>query len=160
VTKDKNGVVKVLIACMLAAVMLMPATPAQAQKSYRDATGGFLNETAFVPSAAYTTSSNTITPVDLGAYTSGIIVVNVTAVSGTSPSLTVNFRTCASSPGQQTAPANANCVIHTAGSAITATGLQIIKVDHFARWNTLDFSISGTTPSFTFTATGYFKPTS
>jgi hypothetical protein len=143
------------IAFALVALMLMVATapPAQAQKTYRDATSGFLNETAFVPSAAYTTSASNITPVDIGGYASGIVVINVTAVSGTSPSLTVNFQTCSSTPGSSTAPANANCVVHTASSAITATGVYLVKVDHFARWNTVSYAITGTTPSFTMTST-------
>ena len=150
---------KVLVLATLALVTLF-VLPMEAQKSYNDASGGFLNETTFVASAAYTTSNNAITPIDIGSYTSGSLIINVTAVSGTSPSLTVNFQTCSSTPGQSTAPANANCVTHTAGSAITATGLQIIKLDHFARWNTVNYTITGTTPSFTFTVIGYFKPTS
>lgn len=161
----KNWGVELLkgaLAIVLAALMLLPpvsATAQTVQKTYTDATGAFLNETAFV-NGTVTTSSSSVTPVDLGAYASGVIVINVTAASGTSPSLTVNFQTCASTPGAGTAPANANCTTHTAGSAITATGLQIIKVDHFARWNTVNYTISGTTPSFTVTVTGYFKPTS
>jgi hypothetical protein len=50
--------------------------------------------------------------------------------------------------------------VHTASSAITATGVYLVKVDHFARWNTVSYAITGTTPSFTMTVNGYFKPTS
>lgn len=147
-------------AAMLALALLMLPAPGAAQKSYRDATGGFLNETTFLASAAYTTTQNAITPVDLGSYASGVIVVNVTVVSGSSPTLTVNFQTCSSAPGAQTAPANANCVTEFSTSSITATGVSFIKVDHFARWNTINAVIGGTTPSFTMTVIGYFKPTS
>jgi hypothetical protein len=147
------------MAFVLAAALCV--LPAQAQKQYRDATSGFMNETTFVASAAYTTSSSTITPVDIGSYASGVLMINVTAVAGTStPTLTVNFAACASSAGQQSAPANANCTTHTAGTGITATGVYLIKVDHFPRWNTVNYTISGTTPSFTFSVVGYFKPTS
>src|SRR5215831_18153215 len=124
---------KVLLALLLVVVMVMPPVPAVGQsssKTYRDATGGFLNETTFLPSAAYTTSNNTITPIDVGGYDVGIIIINVTAVSGTSPSLTVNFNGCDSAPGSGTFPANSACAVHTASSAITATGVFFVKVDH------------------------------
>jgi hypothetical protein len=148
-----------IMAVLLLAMFFV--TLAAAQKNYRDATSGFLNETTFVTSAAYTTSASNITPVDLGAYASGVLVINVTAVSGTTPSLTVNFQTCYSAPGAGTAPATASCVSHTASSAITATGVYLIKpLANFARWNNVSYTISGTTPSFTFSAVGYFKPTS
>ena len=152
---------RLFVVMALAMAVAICATPASAQKNYRDATSGFLNETTFVPSAAYTASASNITPVDLGAYASGLMVINVTAVSGTTPSLTVNFQTCYSAPGSGTAPAAANCVTHTASAAITATGVYLIKpLANFARWNNVSYTITGTTPSFTFSAVGYFKPTS
>lgn|GEM_PF-3170309 len=160
-TTNRFQFLKVLTCALLAVCMVLPPMPAQAQKTYRDATGGFLNETTFLPSAAYTTSNTSITPVDLGAYSSGLIVIQVTAVSGTSPSLTVNFQTCASSPGQTTPPATTACTLHTASSAITTTGVFLIKpLANFARWNTVSTTITGTTPSFTMQILGYFKPTS
>lgn len=150
---------KVLLCVLLVMVMVIPPQPAGAQstKTYRDATGGFLNETTFLASAAYTTSNNTITPIDVGGYDVGIIIVNVTAVSGTSPSLTVNFNACDSAPGQQTFPTNANCGLHTASAAITATGVFFIKVDHLSRYVTVQTVITGTSPSFTMTIRGQFK---
>ena len=147
-----------MLCLLLIAFMVLPPTSAHAQKSYRDATGGFMNFTQFVNCSACTTGSSSIVPADVGSYASGIIVINVTAASGTSPSLTVNFQVC--DGNTQSAPANANCVTHTAGTAITATGIQIIKVDHFTRWTTVSYTITGTTPSFNFTVNGYFKPTS
>ncbi|HEV7521990.1 MAG TPA: hypothetical protein VGP89_12905, partial [Candidatus Angelobacter sp.] len=59
---------KVLLVLMLVVCMVLPPVPAAAQsiKTYRDATGGFLNETTFLPSAAYTTSNNAIVPIDVG----------------------------------------------------------------------------------------------
>jgi hypothetical protein len=139
--------------------MLMPPTQAfgQSTKAYRDATGGFMNETTFLPSAAYTASNNAITPIDIGGYDVGVIIINVTAVSGTTPSLTVNYMGCDSPPGSQTFPANANCGIHTASSAITSTGVFFIKVDHLTRYSTVNTVITGTSPSFTMTVRGQFK---
>jgi len=150
---------KVLLCVLLVMVMVIPPQPAGAQstKTYRDATGGFLNETTFLASAAYTTSNNTITPIDVGGYDVGIIIINVTAVSGTSPSLTVNFNACDSAPGSSTFPANSACGVHTASTAITATGVFFIKVDHLSRYVTVQTVITGTSPSFTMTVRGQFK---
>jgi hypothetical protein len=151
---------KVLLALLLVAVMVLPPVPAMGQtssKTYRDATGGFLNETTFLPSAAYTTSNNAIVPIDVGGYDVGIIIINVTAVTGTSPSLTVNFNGCDNAPGSQTFPANAACGLHTASAAITAAGVFFIKVDHLTKFVTVQTVITGTSPSFTMTIRGQFK---
>lgn len=159
VTTQMRLVVALALALVVNAFVL--PQPAEA-KTYSDATGGFVNETAFVTSAAYTANIAAATPIDVAAYASGVIVINVTAVSGTSPTLLVNFLACATAPGLQNAPSTALCstTAFLSSSSITATGLYFIKVDHFPRWVSLSATIGGTTPSFTFTATGYFKPTS
>lgn len=129
------------------------STPAFAQsKSYRDATSGFLNETTFLASAARTTSGDSSTVVDLGAYSAGNVFIDVTAVSGGSPSMTVTFQSCPDTTV-------ANCHDHTSGSAITATGKQLLKVNNFGRYVLIKYAITGTTPSFTFSVKGAFKPT-
>jgi hypothetical protein len=161
VKKTRFDFLKVVIAILLVLWMVVPiAPPAHAQtstKTYRDATGGFLNETTFLAAAAYTTSNNAITPIDIGGYDVGVIIINVTAVSGTSPSLTVNFMGCDSAPGTQTIPANAACGIHTASTAITTTGVFFVKVDHTTRFSTVQTVITGTSPSFTMDIRGQFK---
>lgn len=149
---------------ILSVAMLAPF-PVFAQsttgKSYSDANGGFLNETNFVTSGTVATASGGGTVFsDVGAFASGDIEINVTAVTGTSPSMTVNFKSCYTPAATSTAPALANCSMHTASTAITTTGITRIKVDHYARWVTVDYTITGTTPSFTFGVTGFFKPTS
>ena len=157
---NRFAFLKVLLCLLLMTVMIMPPTPATGQtstKTYRDATGGFLNETTFLAAAAYTTSNNTITPIDVGGYDVGIIVINVTAVSGTSPSLTVNFVGCDSAPGTQTIPSNSACGIHTASTAITAAGVFFVKVDHLTRFVSVQTVITGTSPSFTMDIRGQFK---
>jgi hypothetical protein len=154
------GLMKGICAVLLCLLMLAPADFAQApSRNYRDSTVGFMGVYTVLDCTTPCTTTNTsVTPVDVGVYASGIIIINVTAVSGTSPSLTVNFQVC--DGNASAAPANTNCVNHTTGSAITATGLQIIKIDHFPRYITVTSTISGTTPSFTFTVKGYFKPQS
>jgi len=149
-----------LLAALACVAMLAPVPAAQA-KSYQDASGGWLNETTFVASGAQTASGGGTVFADLGAYSAGIVVINVTAVSGTSPTLTVNFKTCFTPPSTTSAPALSACALHTASASITATGVYFIKpIANFARWNTIDYTIGGTTPSFTFSVVGTFKPTS
>jgi len=95
-----------MIVVLAMAFMALPLQ-SHAQKAYKDATGGFMNVTQFVNcGAGCTASASNITPVDVGGYTSAMIAVNVTAVSGTSPSLTVNFQACDGNGGS--APATSN----------------------------------------------------
>jgi len=137
-----------LVAVVLMAMMcFMPL--ADAQKTYRDATGGFLNETTFLASAARTSSGDSTAVVDLGAYANGNIFIDVTAASGT-PSMTVAFQSCPDTTV-------ANCFDHTTSSAITGTGKTLLKVNNFGRYVLIKYTISGGTPSLTFSVKGAFK---
>lgn len=137
------------MALMLCSVCVQPA--AAQTKTYRDATGGFLNETTFLASAARTTSGDSGTVVDLGAYPNGNVFIGVTAASGTTPSMLVTFQSC-----PDTTPAN--CIDHTTTSAITTTGNTLMKLNNFGRYVLIKYAITGTTPSFTFSVKGAFKP--
>jgi hypothetical protein len=141
-------------ACLLGllAVALL-VTPMGAQtRQYRDATSGFLNQTTFVALGAETASGDSGTPVDMGPYSNGVIHINVTAESGTgTPTLTVTFQSCADATITY-------CSTHTASSGITATGNTILKVSNYGRYVRVIYTISGTTPSFTFQVLGAFKP--
>jgi hypothetical protein len=111
-----------------------------------------LNETTFVPLAAYTATDATGTVYDLGAYAAGVIHIDVTTITGTgTPTLTVKFQSCADS-------STTYCSDHTSSSAITATGNTILKVNNFGRYVRVTYTIAGTTPSFTFLVKGAFKP--
>lgn len=97
-----------------------------------------------LPSAARTTSGTA----DMGGFPfmfeELIVYVDATAVSGTTPSLTVTY---------QSSPDNVNWYDNTLGTAITTTGKQIIKVPTCAgNFGRLSYAITGTTPSFTFSA--------
>lgn len=73
-----------------------------------------------------------------------IVYIDVTAIAGTSPSMTVTY---------QSSPDGVTFYDNTAGSAITATGRQMIKVPNcIGRYGRLSYAISGTSPSFTFSA--------
>lgn len=95
-------------------------------------------------SAAYTASGTA----DLGALPGDsdelTIYLNVTAVSGTTPSMTVTY---------QSSPDGVTYYDHTAGAAITAAGVQMIKIPtNSGTYGRISYAISGTTPSFTFSA--------
>jgi hypothetical protein len=73
-----------------------------------------------------------------------LIYIDVTAVSGTSPSMVVTY---------QSSPDGVTYYDNTAGTAITAVGKQLIKVPNCAgKHGRLSYAISGTSPSFTFAA--------
>lgn len=73
------------------------------------------------------------------------IYVAVSAVAGTSPSMTVTY---------QCSHDGTDWYDHTSGAAITAAGNQLIKVSANAgKHGRLSYAISGTSPSFTFSAT-------
>lgn len=137
-------------ALLVTALALVPVT---AQIStVRDAQSAFIKEATILASAARTASGNSGSPIDVAAYSAGNIMIDVTAVSGTSPSMTVNFVDCEDS-------GTTKCgYVHTASSAITATGKTLLKVNNFGRFTRVEFTITGTSPSFTFSAVGSFKP--
>jgi hypothetical protein len=97
-----------------------------------------------LPSAARTTTGT----VDLGAipgeFDELCIYLDVTAVSGTTPSMTVTY---------QCSPDGVTFFDNTIGTAITVAGKQLIKVSSMTGgFGRLSYAISGTTPSFTFSA--------
>lgn len=95
-------------------------------------------------SAARTVSGT----VDIGGlpneYAELCIYLMVTAVSGTTPTMTVTY---------QCSPDGVTFCDNTAGAAITAAGNQLIKVPaNIGQFGRLSYVIGGTTPSFTFSA--------
>lgn len=93
-----------------------------------------------IPSAARTASfqSNAI---NVSAYDDAAVFLDITAVSGTSPSLTVTV---------QYSPDGTRWFTHTAFSAKTATGMDSLRLSNLGKYMRLDCAISGTSPSFTF----------
>jgi hypothetical protein len=68
------------------------------------------------------------------------VLVNVTAVSGTTPSLT---------PKLQVSQDGVNWFDAVTGSPMTATGTQRLATQSLAAYGRLFYTVSGTTPSFT-----------
>ena len=142
---------RILLSFLLVAALVALPSGAQIQ-SVRDAQSAFIKEASILASAARTASGNSGSPIDVAAYSGGVLAIDVTAVSGTTPSMTVNFVTCTDS-------GTSNCgFVHTASSAITATGKTLLKVNNFGRFVRIEYTITGTSPSFTFSAYGAFKP--
>lgn len=83
----------------------------------------------------------------IGTHNSLAVLVDVTAVSGTSPSMTVNVEWSHNNVDWFVAdPADAF-------SAVTAAGKKVKRFDVKGLYARLNYTISGTTPSFTFSAT-------
>lgn len=68
------------------------------------------------------------------------VLIDASAVSGTSPSLT---------PSLQVSPDGVNWYNAASGSAMTAVGLQRLSAVSLCGYARLSFTVSGTTPSFT-----------
>jgi len=147
---------------LVAILALATASPAGAQ--YYDAFGnmktvGAAAQRTTVEGSAAQTAGGTSAAVAVGSYREFLLLLNVTAVSGTgSPTLTCFVDT--SSDGGTTWFQIAS------GAAITATGTQIIQLGAgtaatpavlFGDTVRLRWTITGTTPSFTFSAIGIGK---
>lgn len=97
-----------------------------------------------IPSAAYTASGTADIGTIPGEQTELLVYIDATAVTGTTPSMTVIY---------QSSPDNVTFWDNTAGTAITAAGKQLIKVPSTTgKYGRLSYVITGTTPSFTFSA--------
>lgn len=84
----------------------------------------------------------------LGIYTEGQLFLNVTAATGTTPSLTASVQ------GSTDGVNWFNLVTFTAATGVTTQNLPITNFGNKLRVNSV---ISGTTPSFTFSVTASFK---
>jgi hypothetical protein len=99
----------------------------------------------FVPSAARTTSGSQRLSPGVGDYDRVAIYVNVTAASGTTPTLDLVL--------EDSPDGGATWFPVATAPQITATGLRAIRTDLSMHGDLrLSWAIGGTTPSFTFTA--------
>lgn len=96
-----------------------------------------------LPSAARTVSGASDGTSAAAEFREGNVLLDITAVSGTAPSLTVTLET--SADGLSWFP-------HTAFAAKTAAGKDALKLANLGSFVRAAYAISGTTPSFTFSA--------
>ena len=94
-----------------------------------------------LPSAARTTSGSGDGSSAAAAFREANVLLDITAVSGTSPSLTVTLETSAD---------GTNWFAHTAFAAKTAAAKDALKLANLGSYVRASYTISGTSPSFTF----------
>lgn len=122
-----------------------PGSTAQADNQY-----GFVAPAVLLASAARTASGNMgNTGLDVSGAEAVALELNVTAVSGTTPSLTVSIEH--SNDGTNWAAADPV----DAFAARTTTGRVFKNVTVKGRFIRLVWTISGTTPSFTFAVNSF-----
>lgn len=113
---------------------------------------GTYSQDVLVPDGTVITASGNSQT--LGAYHAArqaIIQINVTALGGTTPSITVNLQDSIDDG------TNWNNVVST--SAITATGLTVLRVPittPFSGLLRLNYAVTGAAPSITLGVRGYF----
>lgn len=98
-------------------------------------------------SAVQTASGNSGTGVKIGPSSELLVFLDITAVSGTSPSLTVTVEVF---DGVKWYP-------HTSFPAKSAVGVDLLKLNNFGETIRVSWAISGTSPSFTFSVKGQTK---
>lgn len=90
-------------------------------------------------SAARTTSGNS-TAFACDNFDEALVMINVSAASGTSPTLDITFEVYD----------GANWMTHTAATQITGAGSQVMKLTNLGTEYRIKYTIGGTSPSFTF----------
>ena len=80
----------------------------------------------------------------VGRFTEALLFLDVTAASGTSPTLDFDVESGSAD--------DALGYIHTEPAQITAAGKTLVKLTNIAPWLRLAWQIGGSSPSFTFTA--------
>ena len=102
-----------------------------------------------VASAARTASGNSGALEGFGPYDRAVIQLDVTAASGTTPSMTVTVEDTVDGTNYNTVQAFA---------AKTAVGREVIRITTpFSDTLRVSWAITGTTPSFTFSVSAYFE---
>lgn len=96
-----------------------------------------------LPSAARTASGTAVVD-GASEFDSVDVYIDATAVTGTSPTMTVTYQT--------SVDGGTTWFDVTSGAAITAAGRQAINVSRPGGLGRLSFVIGGTSPSFTFSA--------
>lgn len=132
-------------------LVLLVASVAHAQVTATDASYSFIKEYTFHASAAETGAGHS-SVIDVSAYASGQITVNLTAISGGTTTLDVTVYSCQTSTWSTT-----TCISVATMTQLSGTGSQLINVSGFQRYLAVGWT-PGSGTSATFTAYGAFKP--
>ncbi|MEE9274870.1 MAG: hypothetical protein V3V62_06145 [bacterium] len=84
------------------------------------------------------------TPFGVSRFTEALLLIDVTAVSGASPTLDLDVEAGGAD--------DALGWVHTSTPQITGTGKVLVKLENLGPWLRLAWTIGGGTPSFTFEA--------
>ena len=96
-----------------------------------------------VPSAAKTADGQS-SPIEVSEYLEAQVLLDVAAVSGTSPTLDLVI---------ETSPDKSNWFTHATFSQKTAAGKDLKTLSNLGKYLRARWTIGGTTPSVTFSAT-------
>lgn len=102
------------------------------------------------PSQAETASGSSA-PVDVSNFAEALLFITVTAVSGTTPSMQLALQTQDPVTGNWVNVPNINPALPSSITAPT-TGTNVYALTNYGQQLRLSWTISGTSPSFTFTA--------
>jgi len=94
------------------------------------------------------TATGTSSAIQVSDYTVGSIIINCSAVSGTSPSITVTV--------QDSADGTIWATLDTF-TAITSASTSVKRLTNFANQIRLSYVVTGTTPSLTLSAVAVLK---
>ena len=111
-----------------------------------DALGPIYGDSFTVLGSTTATATAQSPAVPSGQYNTLRLTLNVTAASGTTPSMTVTIETSSTGSGGWTSVG-----AFAAATAVSTQQKVFSGLDRFVRAN---YAISGTTPSFTFSVTG------
>lgn len=102
----------------------------------------------FLPSASKTTSGNSGSGKYVGENTNAVVYLNITAVSGTNPTLDVVIQDTVDGSNWDTV---------ASFTQATATGREVKRITNFSRYMRINYTIDGTTPNFTFSVKAFIK---
>lgn len=113
-------------------------------------------KTITLKASGATTGSGQTTAFDVSEFTEAVCTLNITAVSGTSPTLDVKGE-ISSDNSTFFAHKNQGSASQTVFTQKTATGKDSLTFNQLGRYFRFDYAIGGTTPSFTWDAICMFK---
>lgn len=101
-------------------------------------------KTITLASASARTAAGESAAFDIERFAEALIFIDVTAVSGSSPTLDFDVE-CGPADDEM-------AFIHTEPAQITAAGKTPVKLTNLGKWLRLSWDIGGSSPSFTFEA--------
>ncbi|MEW5820327.1 MAG: hypothetical protein AB1782_09065 [Cyanobacteriota bacterium] len=102
----------------------------------------------FLSSASRTSSGNSGNGVYVGENAESVIYLDVTAASGTSPTLDVSIQDTIDGTNWDTV---------ASFTQATSTGREVKRINNYSRYMRISYTIGGTDPDFTFSVSAYMK---